>query len=386
MLFDNFLSYNKINHETEGIISNEIEKKFLYDFKLNLDKQIIYVEIWGYSRGRTLMEKNYVKKKQKKENIYKKLNLKLIGINEKVFSKPFDLIYLEFETLIKKHVPSFSSIPINLDYFLWGSNYSKEDVIKELKPIVETNNGFFPSTTQLKKIEGGEGLISMIQKFGGVDVFKNILKVDIRPNEVKWSLDFLKKELFKFNKLEYLPSTNDLEDNKRLDILGGITRNGGFKKVSKLLSLKTKMEYLKSKPYQYSGKWNKENIKKEIKLIIKEIKRFPSEKDLTKLGRRDLYSGIKKVGGGMKEMKKEFGYHVTERIQVNEGDTFGQLIVKSIYRKNLTTRVLSKCKCGRNYETVLGWFKDKFEKEKENMTCGKCGPKRTRTRVKVKKS
>jgi hypothetical protein len=309
LLFDNFLSFNNIKHETEGVISKDINKGYLYDFKLFLNKTIVYVEVWGYTRGRTDFEKEYGKKRLKKEKKYQELGLKLIGIDgEKVFSKSFDEIYSEFEKLIQKFLPSFVSEPLDINYFLGGSNYSINTIVEELKQIITNNDGFFPSTHQLRELNGGEGLISMIQKYGGVDTFKKLLNTDIKPRELKWDIDSLKKEIYKLNKLKYIPSHSDLEKMKRLDILGGIHRNGGFKKVSEKLKVPSKSEFLKIYPKEYQGKWSEEKIEKEVKVIIKKIGKFPQEKDLTSLGRRDLFNGIKRICGGMNKFRKKMGY------------------------------------------------------------------------------
>ena len=309
LLFDNFLSFNNIKHETEGVISKDINKGYLYDFKLNLNKTIVYVEVWGYTRERTDFEKEYGKKRLKKEKEYQKLGLNLIGINgEKVFSKTFDEIYSEFEKLIKKFLPSFVSKPLDINYFLGGSKYSINTIVEELKLIIKNNNGFFPTTYQLRELEGGEGLLSMIHKYGGVDTFKKLLNTDIKPQELKWDIDSLKKEIYKLNKLKYIPSYSDLEKMKRLDILGGIHRNGGFKKVSEKLKIPSKSEFLKIYPKEYQGKWSEEKIEKEIEVIIKKIGKFPQEKDLNSLGRRDLYNGIKRICGGMKKFREKMGY------------------------------------------------------------------------------
>ena len=65
---------------------------------------------------------------------------------------------------------------------------------------------------------------------------------------------------------------------------------------------------MKINPKEYQGKWSEDKIEKEVKEIINKIGRFPKEKDLTKLGRRDLYSGIKRVCGGMKKLREKMGY------------------------------------------------------------------------------
>ena len=309
MLFDNFLSFNNIQHETEGVISEDIDKGYLYDFKLSLDKTIVYVEVWGYTRGRNDLEKIYEKKRLDKERKYHELGLKLLGIDgERVFSKSFDEIYSEFEKLIQNYQPSFVSEPLDINYFLGGSNYSIDTIVEELKKIVKNNDGYFPTTIQLREQKGGEGLVSMIQKYGGVDTFKKILNTDIRTKELKWDLNSLKKEIYELNRLKYIPSYSDLEKMNRLDIIGGIQRNGGYKKVSEKLKVPSKSEFLKINPKEYQGKWSEDKIEKEVQLIITKIGKFPQEKDLTSLGRRDLYCGIKRICGGMKKLSKKMGY------------------------------------------------------------------------------
>jgi len=309
LLFDNFLSFNNIQHETEGVISEDIDKGYLYDFKLSLDKTIVYVEVWGYTRGRNDLEKIYEKKRLDKERKYHELGLKLLGIDgERVFSKSFDEIYSEFEKLIQNYQPSFVSEPLDINYFLGGSNYSIDTIVEELKKIVKNNDGYFPTTIQLREQKGGEGLVSMIQKYGGVDTFKKILNTDIRTKELKWDLNSLKKEIYELNRLKYIPSYSDLEKMNRLDIIGGIQRNGGYKKVSEKLKVPSKSEFLKINPKEYQGKWSEDKIEKEVQLIITKIGKFPQEKDLTSLGRRDLYCGIKRICGGMKKLSKKMGY------------------------------------------------------------------------------
>ena len=342
LLFDNFLSYNNIKHETEGIISEDTDVGYLYDFKLFLNNTIVYVEVWGYTRGRTDFEKDYEKKRIKKERVYQKLGLKLIGIDgEKVFSKSFDEIYSELESLIQKFNPSFTSKPLDINYFLGGSNYSINSIIEELKQIIKNNDGYFPTTYQLRELKGGEGLISMIQKYGGVDTFKKLLNTDIKPRELKWDIDLLKKEIYKLNKLKYIPSVKDLEKNNRLDIYGGINKNGGVKKVSQKLKIPTKREYLKINPEGYQGKWSEKIIEREVKLIIEKIGRFPQEKDLKELGRSDLYVGIKnRILGGLLGLKYQLGFS-KKRIHINQGEKYGSLYVEEVIRRNKKSIVIS---------------------------------------------
>ena len=301
LIFDNFLSYNKIEHSSEGQISESEKKNYLYDFKLILtNNKCVYVEIWGYTRNRNKFEKAYHKKRLLKEQFYKKLSLNLIGIDSLIFEKPFQLIYNHFEKQIVKHDKSFKAKKIDLDYLLYGSNYSEKDVIRQLQLIAKNNNGFFPSTDDLRQIENGEGLISQIQKYGGVSHFKRILNIDIDQKKSKWSIEYLKNELYKINQLKYLPSYSELSELKRLDILGGIHKNGGFKKVALNLDIPSKSEYIKINPKPSKTKWTMTYLLKELEPIIEAYKTVPSEGKLISFGRGDIVVGIKQNGGFVK--------------------------------------------------------------------------------------
>jgi hypothetical protein len=298
LLFDNFLSFNNINHSTEALISESEKQNYLYDFKLILNNNIsVYVEIWGYTRNSNKLEKAYHKKRQLKEEFYKKLSLNLIGIDAPIFEKPFQKIYNYFEKQVAKYDKSFKAKKMDLDYLLYGSSYNEEDVVKQLKLIVENNDGFFPSTNELRQTENGEGLISQIQKYGGVSHFKGILNTDIAKKKSKWSIEYLKNELYAINQLKYLPSYDELSELKRLDILGGIQKNGGFKKVAHNLGISSRSEFLKRNPKPSKTKWTMDFLIKELQPIIEKHKTVPSEGKLINLGRMDLVVGIKQNGG-----------------------------------------------------------------------------------------
>lgn len=301
LLFDNFLSYNNINHLCEGPISESEKENYLYDFKLFLNNNTtVYIEIWGYTRNRNKLEKAYHQKRKLKEEFYRKLSLNLVGIEAPIFEKPFKQIYSHFVKEVSKYDKSFKAKRMNLDYLLYGSNYNEEDVINQLQEIIKNNDGYFPSTDDLRQIENGEGLISQIQKYGGVSHFKNILKTDVAKKESKWSMEHLKNELYKINQLNYLPSYNELNDLKRLDILGGIQKNGGFKRVAQQLGISSRSKFIKKNPKPSNTKWTMDYLKKELEPIIHKYKTVPSENELIKLGRGDLVVGIKKNGGFIK--------------------------------------------------------------------------------------
>jgi hypothetical protein len=191
---------------------------------------------------------------------------------------------------------------------LWGAAYNEGNIIETLNSLIENNEGYFPSTSQIRKLKNGDGIVAQIQKFGGVQYFKDKLDVSSKVKGSKWTILKLKNEIKVINNLRYLPSYNELNEIKRLDILGGIQKNGGFKNVSKLLNLPTCTEYFKINPKISKSKWTMEYLLTELKPILNQFNAIPSEIKLIEIGRGDLVFGIKKNGGfkKLKAILKEF--------------------------------------------------------------------------------
>jgi hypothetical protein len=331
LLFDNYLSYNNIEHLSEGLISQNHDIKYLYDFKLKLrNKKDVFVEIWGYTRNRNKQEKEYHEKRIKKEKVYNDLNLNLIGIPADIYEKTFIEIYNYFSKSIAYFDIDYIPKKIDVNYFLWGSTFNEENITEKLNGLIENNEGYFPTTHQLRKLDNGERIITQIQKFGGAQYFKNKLKVSSKAKGSKWTLTKLKKEIKTINNLLYIPSYNELKEINRLDILGGIQKNGGFIKVAKLLNIRTCTEYLKLNPKPSKSKWTKALLFKELQPIVNKFSNIPSEVDLIKMGRGDLVLGIKKNGGFIK-IKEELGL-VSSSKKWNESKVLNEL--KIILKKN----------------------------------------------------
>jgi hypothetical protein len=81
VIIDNCLFDHGIQHKAEDIILQNMEKKYKYDFYLN--DCDIYLEFFGYSG------KKYHDTRVKKENFYRKNNLKMITI------EPADLVRIK---------------------------------------------------------------------------------------------------------------------------------------------------------------------------------------------------------------------------------------------------------------------------------------------------
>ncbi|MEA4850481.1 MAG: hypothetical protein VB126_03390 [Paludibacter sp.] len=324
LLFDNFLSYNNIKHISEGIISTNSIQKYLFDFKLILSsKKVVYVEIWGFTRQRNVQEKEYHEKRIKKEEVYKSLKLNLIGIPADIYEQSFSEIYKYFTNSILEFNESFVAKPLDINYLLWGSTYNENTLIETLEVIIKNNGGFFPSTNEIRLLNNGEGLISQIQKFGGVQYFKDKLNVDSNIKGSKWTLTKLKNEIESLNGLQYLPSYNELKDFNRLDILGGIQKNGGFKQVALQLKIPTCSSYLKENPKELKTKWTIDYLLSELEPIIRQYNTIPSETSLIKLGRGDLVVGIK-INGGFVKMKERLSID-SSRKKWNEENVLSEI-------------------------------------------------------------
>ena len=63
------------------------------------------------------------------------------------------------------------------------------------------------------------------------------------------------------------------------------------------------------------------------------------KKKLKEMNKVDLYTGIKRIGG-IRNLKKEFGFEVTEKIKIKIGDVFDQIKVIEIYTEKRKKRWL----------------------------------------------
>ena len=324
LLFDNFLSFNSIRHHYEQIIPGQAGTNYQFDFCLHLENdKDVFGEIWGFTRNRTEQEMAYHTKRLEKESLYNELNLNLIGINAEIFDKSFMAIYSYLEKVVKKHFREIVINPMNLNYFLWGSGYKESTIISELQKVIESNSGYFPSTDQLRNLDNGEGLISRIQKFGGVEYFKSKLGVESKPRELKWSLDLIESELIKENGGRYIPSLSEFREIGRLDIYGGIQKFGGVKLVSSKIGIPNKSQYLKQFKKPIRSIWTKEKLDLELKPIIELFGTIPNERQLTEINRSDLIRGIK-LNGGFVSLKNSYGFS-SSRKEWNEEKVINEL-------------------------------------------------------------
>ncbi|MED4285320.1 hypothetical protein P4679_25695 [Priestia megaterium] len=253
VILDNFFFINDISHETEGLINKEGNNRFMYDFRVkDLNNNFVHFEIWGYRKGsnQSEIESQYNAKRKIKEEVYKKNNLTLVSLEEYLFNKDFDQIYDYLVEVCIKHNIKTTGFNYDGNYLelLVYNIYSIQDLYEDLKPYIKENNGYMPTANFLRN-KKREDLVERLLRFGGFVVFREKFKLKETPRTNKWSSDdfFLKELLPLCEKLERLPTSTELLELNRGDLLGAIYRRGGFQKVSDELGILTKTAYNKKK-------------------------------------------------------------------------------------------------------------------------------------------
>jgi len=176
--------------------------------------------------------------------------------------------------------------------------WNDEIIIKKLKELINIL-GHFPIHDEIN-LYNYIGLSATIQRHGGLNKYRKLLNYECEkvPNGY-WTdetiIQNLNKIIFKIDKFpdnEYLMSIN------RWDLRTAIIRNGGFNKFTKLIGY----DVLR-KPVGY---WTDETIETELTPIFNKIGHFPTQNELSKIGRTDLMNAIK-INGGLYKFYDKFG-------------------------------------------------------------------------------
>ncbi len=176
-----------------------------------------------------------------------------------------------------------------------------EDIIKEI--------GDFPTCSQLIKL-GYSGLSTGIQQYhGGIrNVRKDLgYENETKPNGYWKEWSDVKKEINKLKKkLGHFPtSTEIIELNASL--CAGIKKyHGGIQKIREKMGVKELKKH-----FGYWEDWN--NIELELKPVIRKIKHFPTQAELTKLGKSSLAMAIGKYHEGINSVREKLGYEVVRK-------------------------------------------------------------------------
>jgi len=181
--------------------------------------------------------------------------------------------------------------------------WTLEQTVKEYVSYIEINKlSFYPTKNELLHNEKSD-MYGSIQKHGGYQKFKEVLKEtydfvlnEHPPKEIKWNFEKVKIELQKvYQKKGYIPTAEELDEMNLQSLRGAIEQRGGVKIFAEALGLHTKSEALGIKN---SGYWKCiENVRKEIEPIIEQLGHFPSYTELKMLKRIDILRSFKYYNG-----------------------------------------------------------------------------------------
>lgn len=223
-LLDEFLFHHKIQHEVNGKISNLTNHR--YDFKV----KNYYIEIWGFEESEKERCRIYQEKRKFKENLYKKLNLKLISIEKNVFAQPLEKINNYFKDLFEKLGFNLNNNKkFDIQNTSKGCRYwNDEKIVEELKEIVNNINKF--PTINYLIVQKRYDLVNAIRRNGGNLKFRKILNFNLNKKENGYwkNIDNIIKEINNhIIKYKKFPSYKDLAKLKKHSLANAIVKHGG---------------------------------------------------------------------------------------------------------------------------------------------------------------
>jgi hypothetical protein len=198
------------------------------------------------------------------------------------------------------------------------SKWNDDIIIIDLSNIKDSI-GHFPTYSEIRNIRGSD-LLHVIQKHGGLNKFRKFFGYDpLHKENGFWSDSVIIEKLMKVkNDIGHFPTRKELIDVGRNDLYSAISRHGGILKFRKLLG----DEPLRSP----KGFWTDKTLIQDLSKIKSEIGHFPSQKELTYLGRTDLTTAISQHGG-LNKFRKLFGY---ESIHKPDGHWSDNIIVNDL--------------------------------------------------------
>lgn len=154
-------------------------------------------------------------------------------------------------------------------------SWNEEDIIAELKLIIE-ETGDFPSGTDLINMKKN-GLGNAISKQGGYYKFQEILGYG--PKVTMWSDEVIISELKEIiNEMGYFPSVSELERTNKYGLVAAIYKHGNLSKFKEVLGYNVSLQdkYI-SELMSYTNKRGKasENIVKKVITEWSEIHNKP---------------------------------------------------------------------------------------------------------------
>lgn len=183
------------------------------------------------------------------------------------------------------------------------------NVERELKKVIEGNDGDFPTNRSLRD-SGNSSLIRAIALHGGTREvrrklgFVETLRRDKETAELgSWEkLSQKLGEVMEENGLDNIPSETTLENLGYGYVYRAMLKHGGINSVRKKLGISTR----DTKP---RGWWkNPDNFYGELNPIIDKLGRFPTTFDLVKMNRGDIAGAAQQHYGGWERVRQEASY------------------------------------------------------------------------------
>lgn len=288
-ILDEYLYARGIEHSVGEKISPDFN--YRYDFKIN----DYYVEIWGYENNRDNKRCDlYNQKREKKEQLYKDLNLKLISIEGSLFQNKPETIEQKLDEIFSSYGFDISLKTVDYDISNSIKNcryWNEERIIEEAKKIVEIY-GELPSRPKLIELGYG-GMADAINRAMGFYELKKKLGLDKTkyPNNYWNESEIINQLLSIIEELKYFPTFDELKNMGKYDLLRAMNRHGRVNYYREKLGYKIVR--------QTNGIYTEEFIIKELVEIKNKIEHFPSWTEIKKINKK-LYCAI---NNGMNKKK-----------------------------------------------------------------------------------
>jgi len=167
--------------------------------------------------------------------------------------------------------------------------------------------GHFPTSLELLHMKKGTISVAATKYHGGLNLIRKKMGYTTLQKEKKYWMDFnnLKGELENvIENLGHFPTQRELSDIGRTDIGNGIGKyHGGINNVKKIMGYEITKKV--------SGFWDKwENVERELRGVIKKIGEFPTLEKLSELRVSSLGNAICRKHGGIDSVRKKLGYEI----------------------------------------------------------------------------
>jgi len=221
----------------------------------------------------------------------------LVKIPEAIIPNAKDLIYFNEKYFTLPKNPHLSAFPLNWEgnqflIILYGTHKPKIKQLRLLKKVMNKEiESWIIRTVKEKNIATFEYQNKKTPKkiAGYWENERNAIK------EVKAFVE----------QLGYFPVSEVFKQMGRQDLLNAMKKNGGIQKFKIDLGFPVDRIHKEENPKGYWKEW--ENVKAEIDTIIEEIGHFPSQRELSKIGKSTLAHTIINNFEGFMKVREVYG-------------------------------------------------------------------------------